>query len=127
MKTVKKKTNWEIVIFTEKCSILVFLCPFMTFVHCWGTHLWSCITVLFFVDYVLLTIFCLLTIDYFLLTVVEYFTFFFLLVVTYKGNHYVVISRKPKTGKFTVLSNLPQFHQKISFIWKKFSCLMITS
>ena len=82
----KKKTNWEIVIFTKKCSILVFLCPFMTFVHCWGTHLWSCITVLFFVDYVLLTIFCLLTIDYFLLTVVEYFTFFFLLVVTYKSN-----------------------------------------
>ena len=33
-----------------------------------------------------------------------------------KGNNYVVISQKPKTGKITVLSNLPQFPPKISFI-----------
>ena len=52
-------------------------------------------------------------------TVVGYFTFSWL-VVTYKGNSSVVISQIPKTGKITVLSNLPQFPPKISFIWKKF-------
>ena len=36
----------------------------------------------------------------------------------------MVISRTPKTGKFTVLSNLPQFPQIISFMWKKFSYIL---
>ena len=77
-------------------------CPFTIFVHSWGTYVWSCIAVLVFVDYVPSLLWD-------------------------KGNNYVVISQKPKTGKITVLSNLPQFPPKISFIWKIISCLMVTS
>ena len=50
----KKKTKQEIVIFTTNflCSALVYFCPFTSFVHCWGTCVWSCIKVLVLVEYV---------------------------------------------------------------------------
>ena len=49
-----KHTNCEIIIFTTKFYVpfWYFFCPFTTFVHCWETYVWTCITVLVFVDYV---------------------------------------------------------------------------
>ena len=53
-KQTKKKHRLRNNYFCNKilCSLLAFFGPFTTFVHCWETYAWTCITVLVFVDYV---------------------------------------------------------------------------
>ena len=94
-------------------SAQLFFCPFTTFVNCWRTYVMC-----YYFSFNWLCTF----------TVVGYFTYSWL-VVTYKSNIIMRSYHKNRNlGKLPFFQICLNFPQKISsFIWKIFSCPMITS